>query len=66
MMTCSPNSEMSRFDLVNQVCAAARSEFSNNWEKVREERISQAQAELDRIEGRLSRKRRDFSKPKAA
>ncbi len=56
--------EISRFDLVNQVCQAARSDPSNNWEKMREQRITQAKTELNRIEGRLSRKRRDFSKPK--
>ena len=56
--------EISRFDLVNQVCQAARSDPSDNWEKMREQRITQAKTELNRIEGRLSRKRGDFSKPK--
>lgn len=55
--------EISRFDLVNQVSIAARSSPDNSWEQMRESRLSQAQAEMDRIESRLSRKRRDFSKP---
>jgi len=64
MTTCSPHSEpQSRFDLINQLCAAARSDTSSKWEQQREERISQAQAEMDRMQTNLSRKRRDFSKP---
>jgi len=63
MTTCSPHSEpQSRFDLINQLCAAARSDTSSKWDQQREERISQAQAEMDRIQTNLSRKRRDFSK----
>ena len=57
--------EISRFDLVNQVCQAARSDPNTTWEQMREDRISQAQAEMGRIESRISRKRRDFSKPNA-
>lgn len=63
MTTCSPHSELSRFDIIKKMCEDARSDTSSTWDKSRDDRIKEAQERIERIESRLSRKRRDFSKP---